>query len=248
MTPATTENEKVRLHTLNRKTGNRVISEYVDAETGKSVEEENEVKGYLRDDSTYVLLEDDELQSIGLESVRTIDIEKFAPRDSIEPIWYDKDHYLTPDDPVAIEAFSVIRDAMHETETVGISRLVMYRRERAVMLEPRGKGIILWTLRFGDEVRNPDEYFGSIDQENIDPRPMELVLKLIEEKRKPWSVNMTQDPVQDRLLEIISLKRKSVKRTTTTKATRPTQPDNVINIMDALRRSLASESKPAKRR
>ena len=159
MVPATSENEKVRFHTLNSKTGNRVVSQYVDAVSGKSVDEDDEVKGYPRGEDEYVILEDDELEAVALESTRTIDIDMFVSADSIEWIWYDKPHYLTPDDPVGEEAFSVIRDAMELTGTVGVSRLVLYRRERAVMLEPRDRGIVLWTLRYGDEVRDFERIF-----------------------------------------------------------------------------------------
>jgi DNA end-binding protein Ku len=144
----------------------------------------------------------------------------FAPADSIEWIWYDKPHYLTPDDEVGEEAFSVIREAMASTNTVGISRLVMYRRERAVMLEPRGKGIVLWTLRYSDEVRDPRELFAKISSEKVDDKLMNLVVKLIEERSKPWKLNMVNDPVQERLLDIIADRKKDRKRTSKT-STRP---------------------------
>jgi DNA end-binding protein Ku len=247
MTPATSENEKVRFHTLNRKTGNRLMSQYVDAVTEKPVDEDDEVKGYQRGDDDYVILEDDEIDSIALESTRTIDIEMFAPRESIEWIWYEKPHYLTPNDPVGEEAFIVIRDAMASTQTVGISRLVIYRRERAVMLEPRGKGIVLWTLRFGDEVRDPAEYFGADKEEaRLDPQLMTLVTKLIEERVKPWDPAMAKDPVQDRLLDIIGSKKRGKRPFAKAKA-EPEPASNVINIMDALRKSI-SQSKPPKGR
>src|SRR6476469_6582305 len=116
MVPATTENEKIRFHTLNRATGNSVTSQYVDAVTKKPVDEDNEVKGYARGEDEYVVLEDDELESIALESTRTIDIEMFVPADSIGWIWLDKAHYLTPEDEVGEEAFSVIRDDMRSTQ------------------------------------------------------------------------------------------------------------------------------------
>jgi DNA end-binding protein Ku len=153
MTPATTEADKIRFHTLNRATGNRVESRYVDAETGKSVSDDDQARGYQRGADDFVVLEDDELDAVALESTRTIDIETFVPADSIPWIYYDTPHYLVPDDRVGEEAFSVIRDAMAATKTVGIARLVLYRRERAVMLMPRAPGIVLWTLRYGDEVR-----------------------------------------------------------------------------------------------
>jgi DNA end-binding protein Ku len=249
MTPATTENEKVRFHTLNRKTGNRVVSRYVDAASGKPVDEDDEAKGYARGEDDFVLLEEDELEAVALDSTRTIDIETFVPADSIEWVWYDKPHYLAPDDPVGEEAFSVIRDAMGSTEKVGISRLVMYRRERAVMLEPRGKGIVLWTLRYGDEVRDPDDYFEKIDGGKTDPKLMGLIAALIEERSKPWTPDMVGDPVQERLLDIIAAKKKGKKRPVRVKeAPEEAKPGNVINIMDALRKSIASEAKSPRRR
>lgn len=242
MAPATTDNEKVKFHTLNRKTGNRVVSQYVDSVSGKAVDEDDEVKGYQRGEDEYVMLEEDEIEAVGLESTRTINIEMFVPADSIDWIWYDKPHYLTPDDPVGEEAFSVIRDAMEATGRVGISRLVMYRRERAVMLEPRGKGIILWTLRYGDEVRNRDDYFGGVKDTKPDDKMMALVKTLIDERTKPWDSKMVDDPVQDRLLEIIAAKKKGKKRPAKPKV-EAEAPSNVINIMDALRKSIASEGK-----
>ena len=113
MTPATSESEKVRFHTLNRDTGNRVVSQYIDSVTGKPVKEGNEAKGYARGENDYVILTEDDLDRVALDTVKTIDIEKFAPADSIEWIYLEKPHYLMPDDTVGNEAFAVIRDAMH---------------------------------------------------------------------------------------------------------------------------------------
>lgn len=242
MTPAITENERVRFHTLNRKTGHRVASQYVDAVTGKPVAENNEVKGYPRGEDDYVLLEDDELEAVGLESTRTIDIDMFVPAETIDWIWYDRPHYLTPNDEVGEDAFCVIRDAMETTEKVGISRLVLYQRERAVMLEPRGTGIVLWTLRYGDEVRDTEAYFGKIGGEKADPKLMALLKQMIDARTKPWNPKMIDDPVQDRLLEIIASKQKGKKPAKVAKP-RAETPTNVVNIMDALRKSIASEGK-----
>src|SRR3546814_8709394 len=117
LTPATSDREKVRFHTLNIKTGNRVRSRYVDAETGKPVGDDDEVRGYEIEEDRYVMLEDDELEAVGLESTRTIDIEQFVLADSIEWVWYDTPYYLMPDDEVAQAAFAVIREAMAATDT-----------------------------------------------------------------------------------------------------------------------------------
>ena len=115
MTPATSEGEKVRFHTLNRATGNRIVSEYVDSVTGETVESDDEVKGYERGENDHVMLEDEELDAVALDTTHTIDIEMFAPRDSVGWIWYDKPHYLAPNDKVGEEAFTVIREAMAAT-------------------------------------------------------------------------------------------------------------------------------------
>ncbi len=147
MTPAVSESEKVRFHTLNKKTGHRVQSRYIDAQTHEPVERDNQIKGYEVGADDYVTLEDSDLEAVALESTNTIDLQSFVPKDSIDWIWYDRPHYLLPDDPVGEEAFSVIRDAMTSSGLVAISRLVLYRRERAVMLEPHDRGIVLWTLR-----------------------------------------------------------------------------------------------------
>jgi DNA end-binding protein Ku len=241
MTPAVSDSEKVKFHTLNRKTRNRVESHYVDAETGKAVDDE--VKGYQAGEGKYVMLEDEELEAVALESTRTIDIERFVEKNSVGWLWYDTPHYLVPNDPVGVEAFSVIREAMKATGTVGISRLVLYRRERAVLLEPRDLGIVLWTLRYGDEVRDPDDYFSDIPKEKVEPKLMALVNELIEQRTKPFEPAMVKDPVQKELLNIIK-SRKTRKRPEKLEAVPAAErPSNVVNIMDALKKSVASSEK-----
>lgn len=245
MMPATSESEKLRFHTLNRQTQNRVVSQYVDAVTGKQVKEEDEVKGYARGEDDYVMLEDDDLESIALESTRTIDISTFTPRDTIEWIWLDTPYYLAPNDTVGQEAFSVIRDAMEAQKMVGISQLVIARRERAVMLEPRGRGIVLWTLRYGDEVRDQKAYFDAVKDEKPDADMSALVAKLIKKQTRSWDAAMVTDPVQDTLLELIEQRKKKLKKPRKAKpaAEKDEKPSNVINIMDALRKSVEAETR-----
>ncbi|CDZ31908.1 Probable DNA repair protein [Neorhizobium galegae bv. officinalis] len=248
MTPATSESEKVRFHTLNRETGNRVVSQYIDSVTGKPVKDENEAKGYARGENDYVILTDDDLDNVALDTVKTVDIEKFAPADSIEWVYLEKPHYLMPDDAVGNEAFAVIRDAMKADKVVGISKLVIGRREKAVVLEPRDEGIVLWSLRFGDEVRPEEAYFEDID-DKADPDLIPLVQKLIKQKTARWSPDMVSDPIQESLLKLIAEKKKALKPRKTTKGKNSAsgEPEsNVINIMDALRKSLADELKGRK--
>lgn len=250
MTPATSESEKVRFHAINRKTGNRIRNRYVDAETGKAVRDEDQVHGFAAGEDRYVVVEDEELEVIALESTRTIDIETFVPRDSIGWIWHDKPYFLVPDDKVGEEAFAVIRDAMRATDMVGISRVVLFRRERAVMLEARGKGILAWTLRFGDEVREAGAYTEGAASGKPEAGLMRLVKKLIDERTKDWEPSMVEDPVQEKLLEIIEAKRRKRKPSKAKPAPEapPEVQSNVVSIMDALRRSVEQEKKGGKAR
>lgn len=242
MTPATTESEKVRFHTLSRKSGRRVRSQYVDAETGKPVADE--LKGYETADGQFVTFEDEELEAVALESVRTIDVDTFVPADSISWIWYDSPYYVIPADKVGQEAFGVIREAMKRKGVVGISRLVLNRRERAVMLEPRENGIVLWTLRYGDEVRDPKDYFKDIDPGRADSKMLGLVTDLIGERSKAWDPAMVHDPVQENLQDIIARKRKQGGRKKPPMETaEPKGADNVIDLMAALKKSLEKSSR-----
>lgn len=243
LTPATSDSERIRFHTLNRKTGNRVQSRYVDAVTNRPVDDDDQVKGYPKSDDggddDYVMLEDEDIDAVALETTHTIDIETFVAAGSIDWVWYDTPHFLIPDDEMGEEAFSVIREAMSAAKVQGIARLVLYRRERAVMLEPRGKGIVLWTLRYGDEVRSEADLPGTSARQASEPKLKSLVGKLIAARTADWSSKMMSDPVQDRLQEIIAAKSKGRARAKV-KAPEPTS-DNVINIMDALRNSLKAK-------
>lgn len=252
MLPATTENEKVRFRTLNRATGNPVVSHYVDSVTGKQVRSSDEVKGYELGEGQYVMLEDEELSNVALESTRTIDIEMFVPRSSIPWIWLDTPYYLSLENPVGLDAFSVIRDAMAGEDMIGISRLVISRRERAVMIEPRGKGIVLWTLRYGDEVRDKADYFADIGTEDIGDDMVPLVDRFIKQETQHWSPTMVADPIQKKLLKLVEMKRK-LQHPTPIK-TKPaaggaqTPHPKVVNIMDALRKSMEADAKKPKSR
>lgn len=247
MMPATSESEKVRFHTINEKTGNRVMSQYVDSLTGKPVRDDKQGKGYARGENDYVVLTEDEIDAVALDTVKTIDISGFVPADSIPWIYLEKPHYLTPGDKVGDEAFSVIREAMKASDVVGVSKLVVGRRERAVVLEPRDNGIVLWTLRFGDEVRPENEYFEDIDEE-ADDDALPLVRKLIKQRTKAWSPTMVSDPIQEALLALIDEKKKSLKpaKKTMAKKDDAAPASNVVNIMDVLRKSLEQDQKKKK--
>ena len=157
--PATTTRDRVRFNIINRETGNRVRYDVVDADTGAEVPQEDRVKGYKVDRDSYVLLEEQELDEVALESTHTIEIEAFVERDEVDELYLDESYYLVPVDKVGYEAFAVIREAMRDEGLVGIARVVLYRRERLLMLSPRGNGIVGTTLRYNNEVREEQEPF-----------------------------------------------------------------------------------------
>ena len=238
MEPARTAGETLRFHTVNRETGNRVESRYVDAETGKPVAEDDQAKGYEIEDDRFVILEDEELEAVGLESTRTIDIERFVPREDVGWIWLDRPHLLKPGDKVGEEAFAVIREAMVATGTAAVSRLVLYRREHAVALVPRGRGIVLWTLRYGDEVRPADDYFPKAAK--AEAKLTRLVTELIDARTEAWSERFLEDTVQEQMKKIVAGKKPRRGKAEEPEATAPTG-GNVVSIMDALKRSVAAD-------
>lgn len=247
LTPATTEGDKVRFHTINRKSGERIRTRYADSVSGKLVDDDDVAKGYAKGEDDYLILEDEDLDAVQLESTRTIDIAEFVPEDTVEWVYYDSPYFVVPDDEVGEEAFVVIREAMAASGVVGIARLVLGNRERAVMLQPWERGIILWTLRFGDEVRDEDEYFDPIDDHKPDAKMLGMIEKIIAGRTTNWSDDLMHDPVQERLLEIIKSKQKP-KRSSKAKAPAEADhegaaPNNVIDLMSALKKSL--EAKPA---
>ncbi|WFR95551.1 Ku protein [Rhizobium tumorigenes] len=242
LTPATTDNAKIRFNVINRKSGNRLESHYIDSGTGKPVTDDQQVKGYERGDDDYVFLEDEEIEAVALESNRAISIDTFVPKNSIDWIYYDAPHFLAPEDKVGMEAFCVIREAMKASGVVGIARLVLNRRERAVLLEPSGNGIILWTLRYGDEVREPEKSFAVAEKPEAEA--LALMKTLIEKRKVDWSAELTLDPVQDKLAALIMAKKKGrSKKPAAARKEAPATSGNVINIMDALKKSIEANQK-----
>ncbi|TCT06675.1 Ku protein [Aquabacter spiritensis] len=249
LTPATTESGKVRFHTLNRATGNRVRASYYDPESGEAVEEEDLRPGFERGADDYIAFEDEELEAVALDSTRTIDIERFVAAASVPWLWYDKPHFLAPDGAVGAEAFAVIRAAMEKTGTAGFARLVLYRREHPVLVTPRGKGMLLWTLRYGEEVRAPDGLYPASDDGKADPKVAKLIERLIDARTVKWDAALFADPVQEEVRALIARKQKGGRPRRAARSEDKAQdaPGNVVDITEALRRSLAAE-KPGGRR
>jgi len=235
--PATTTRERVRFNIINRETGNRVRYDVVDAETGEEVPQDERVKGYKVGSDEYVLLEEDELDEVALESTHTIDIDSFVPRKDIDEIYLDESYYLVPEDKVGYEAFAVIREAMDAEGLVGLARVVLYRRERLLMLQPRGKGIMGTLLRYRNEVRDEADYFDDIPSTKIAKDMLDLAKHILETKKTEFDPSKFDDRYEEALKALIAAKQSGKKPP----AAPSPQPGNVINLMDALRKSVKAE-------
>jgi DNA end-binding protein Ku len=232
----------VSFNTINRKTGNKVKRHYVDSETGETVEPEDQAKGYPVSKDTYMLVEENELEAIHVESTHTIDIEKFVPRAEIDPRYLEAPYYIAPNERVAEEAFSVIRDAMRDKDVVGLGRVVIARRERVMMLEPLGKGIVGTVLRYAYEVRGEQPYFEEIPDLQLPAELKEMAQVIIERKAGHFHPEEFNDRYEDAMVSLIRTKQAGLPAAP---AEEPSRPTNVVSILDALRKSIAAEGGPA---
>jgi len=233
---ATSSTERVHFNIINRETGNRIRYRQIDAETGEDVPEEDRIKGFKAADGSYVLLEPEELDEVALESTHTIDIETFVPRKDIDEIYLDTPYYLFPEDEVGVEAFAVIRDAMQSTSLVGIARVVLHNHELVLMLEPLDKGIKATALRYQDEIRDAKEYFSDIESVKVPKDMLELAEHILKTKRGHFDPSKFSDRYENALKALIKAKQAGKPAPAA-----PERPSNVINLMDALRRSVRSE-------
>ncbi|MGJ4904557.1 Ku protein [Bradyrhizobium sp. HKCCYLS2058] len=240
--PATSESEKVSFNQINRKTGHRIKYSRVDAETGEEVASDDIVKGYKVDTDTYIEVTKDELDDIALESTHTIEIDEFVPRTDIDSRYLIRPYYLVPDGKVGHDAFAVIRETIRSMDKVAIGRVVLTNREHIIALEPLGKGLMGTLLRYPYEVRSEDEYFDDIQDVKITGDMLDLAKHIVEKKSADFQPETFEDHYEAALIELINKKRSGV---TIAAKTAPKSSGNVINLMDALKRSLAGEGDKA---
>src|SRR5580698_9872376 len=228
----------VHFNLINPKTNNRIRMVTTDPDTGP-IDRTDLVKGYEVSKGEYVLLTDEEIKSVKLESTKTIDIERFVPGDEIDRIYWDNPYYLAPDGKMAQEAFGVIRAALEKTGQIALGRIVMATRERVLALEPRGKGILAYTIRSQAEVRDSAEIFGGISDAEQDASMIAIAEKIIEQREGPFDPNKFVDRYEEALKALIAAKQKGHR------PAKVAEPDdtNVVDLMSALRASLAGRGK-----
>ena len=234
----------VHFHLINPATNNRINMITVDPEAGP-VKRGDLVKGFEVSKDKYVLFSNEELRSVKLESTKIIDIDRFVPAAEIDRTYWDHPYFLAPDGKVAQEAFSVIREAMERTGQIALGRVVLATRERILAIEPFEKGMMAYSLRSKDEVRNAGDIFDSISDDKPDEAMISIAEKIIQQKEGPFDPSKFVDRYEDALKALIKRKRKGEE------VEEVDEPDNtnVIDLMEALRASLGKKgqaTKPAK--
>jgi DNA end-binding protein Ku len=235
--PASSEREKISFHQINKKTGNRIKYRKVDADSGAEVEASDIIKGYEVGKGEYLELDPEELEAVAIESKRIIDIDEFVPKKEIDELYLNNPYYIVPDGEVGTQAFAVIREAIKQEGMVAIGKVVFTSREHVIALEPRGKGMMGVTLRYPYEVRKEEDYFDEIPDEKVPKDMLELAKHIVEKKAGHFKPEKFDDRYEDALKELLKKKQSGQK------IERPTEhaPAKVINLMDALRRSVQTE-------
>ena len=237
---AVTETEKVKLHKIEKKSGKRI--HYANMTEDKNdIEASDIVKGYEYEKGQYIQIDDDELKKLKAESKHTIDLVQFTEAKNIDAIYYDRPYYLVPDGPIAEEAFVTLRDSLREEKKVALGQITLSGKERIAAIKPCGKGLVLETLRYSYEVNKANEFFRDIpDHVKISKDQISLAAQLIDNKSGPFNPSAFKDTYQEGLLEIINAKLQH--RKPSLSGARK-EPGNVVNIMDALKKSLAQSGK-----
>ena len=242
--PATSEREKISFHQINKNTGHRIKYQKIDAESGDEVESADIIKGYQVGKGEYLEIEPEELEAIAIESKRTIDIDEFVPRKEIDELYFNSPYYIVPDGEVGQQAFAVIREAIRQEAMVAIGKVVFTSREHVIALEARGKGLLGVTLRYPYEVRKEEEYFDDVPDEKLPKDMLDLAKHIVDLKKAEWKPERFEDQYEDALKELLKKKQSGQK----IGASRDREPSKVVNLMDALRRSVETERAGGERR
>jgi len=246
--PATKTGAKIAFHQIHKPSGSRIRYQKVVPDIGP-VDTDEIVKGYELEKGKYVLLEDREIDKLKLEAKKTLDLVQFVGMHEIDPVYFERPFFVLPDDEEDNEAFIVLRDALKKTKKIGLGQIVIRGKGALVALKACGKGMMLETLRYADEVKKADSAFRDIKEEKPKPDMIELAEELIERKTRKFDAAAFKDAYEEALRDLIEAKaeHRQVRRIEETPQTA-----KIINLMDALRKSVGKggnerAKKPAKR-
>ena len=242
---ACSTSERVAFRQINKATGNRLRQQLIDEDTRQPVDPEHKGRGYEVARGQYIIVEDDEIDAIEIESTHVIEIDSFVPRAQIDQRFFDTPYYVTPSEPVGQEAFAVIREAMRGKGMVALGRLVLSKRERVMALEPYDKGLLGTTLRYPYEVRNARDYFGDLPDVALAPDLLTLATHILDSKAAAFDPATFRDRYEEALLARLKAKQTGMVVQVTPAVAAPSR---VINLMDALRQSIAEGKKPPAQR
>jgi DNA end-binding protein Ku len=230
---AASTSDRIAFHTLNRTTGNRVHRQFVDSDSGKPVEREDQVKGYEVGDNDYIVLEPEEVAAAIPESDKTLSVEAFVGVDDHDDVYFDKPYYLVPSDKNGEEAFALIREGLKAKKVVALAQTVIFRRARTLLIRAEGQGLIATTLNFDYEVRSAKDAFSDIPEMKIKGEMLDLAKHIIETKKGSFDPSKYEDRYEAALAELVKAKLEGKKIS----ARKPVKSDKVVDLMEALRES-----------
>jgi len=237
---ATKSSAKPSFRQIHEPTGKPISYEKVVAGVGP-VDKDEIMKGFEYEKGDYVLLSNEEIDAVKLDTRKTLELTQFVGACEIDPIYFDKPYFIVPADDLAEDAFRVIRDALRASEKVGLGQLALRGKEYLVAIKPTGTGLLLETLHYEEELRKADPYFAEISAKKADAELLEVATALIEKKTAPFDAGVFKDHYQAALRELIATKLKSKGRKISTKD-EPEEPkpggSNVVDLMAALKSSL----------
>jgi DNA end-binding protein Ku len=239
---ATSSGERVSFRQINKKTGHRLRQQLVDDETGDAVDAADKGRGYEIAKNTFLPVEDSDFDGIAIESNHTIDIDTFVPRADIDERYLDSPYYLVPDDRAGQDAYAVIREAMRGKDMVALGRVVLAKRERVMMLQAWDKGLLGTTLRYAYEIKDSASVFDGIPDVAIAPDMRKLAEHILDSKAAAFDPSTFRDRYEEAVVQMLETKRAGAPAAFQRKA--PAAGGNVVDLMDALKRSLAGTPKP----
>ncbi|MDB5563308.1 MAG: Ku protein [Hyphomicrobiales bacterium] len=230
---AASTSDRITFHTLNRKTGNRVNRQFIDSETGKPVETEDQVKGYDTGEGDYIILEPEEIAAAVPEGDKTLGIEAFVRLSDVDDTFLDRPYYLAPTTPIANEAFALIRDGMYSENVVALARTVLFRRMRTLLVRPHDGALVASTLHFDYEIRSAEDAFSEIPEIKIEGEMLDLARHIITTKKGEFDPKTFDDRYEAALAELVRAK---IEGREIKQIPRP-EPTKVTSLMEALRQS-----------
>jgi DNA end-binding protein Ku len=239
--PATSSERKIELHQIHEPTGKRIRYQKVAPGVGP-VGNEEITKGYEYEKGKYVLLDQKEIDELKLESKQTIELVRFVERSAIDPRYYERPYYLLPDGDAGEEGYVIMQKALKQANKVGIGQLILRGQSNIVALEPCGRGLLLEVLRHADEVKAADAFFEEVPEVKVDKEALELAIELIERKSGAFEPEKLKDEYTEAVWELINAK---IEHRTPTVVTGEAPSAKVINIMDALKKSVKAQGKQA---